>query len=99
MWGGGRRRVVPSVDVDLLAAPARGQSPAHCIFEVVRQLIVETGAVKGRNRRALDSTVLDDAAARQDTVTQLIAAIRRVARECPAPPRSSRTRCTGHDYA
>src|SRR5215213_10019542 len=33
----------------------------HRIFEVVRQLIVETGAVQGRNRRALDSTVLDDA--------------------------------------
>ena len=49
------------------------------IFEVVRQLIIESGAVQGRNRRALDSTVLDDAVARQDTVTQLIAAIRRVA--------------------
>src|SRR5215216_5041973 len=55
----------------------------HRIFEVVRQLIVETGAVSGRNRRALDSTVLDDAVARQDTVTQLIAAIRRVSREVP----------------
>ena len=51
----------------------------HRIFEVVRQLIIETGAVQGRNRRALDSTVLDDAVARQDTVTQLIAAVRRVA--------------------
>jgi IS5 family transposase len=55
----------------------------HRIFEVVRQVIVETGAVKGRNRRALDSTVLDDAVARQDTITQLIAAVRRVAREVP----------------
>lgn len=53
----------------------------HRIFEVVRELIVETGVVKGRNRRALDSTVLDDAVARQDTVTQLIAAVRRVGRE------------------
>ena len=64
---------------------AASQRP-HRIFEVVRQLIIDTGAVKGRNRRALDSTVLDDAVARQDTVTQLIAAVRRVARECPAPP-------------
>ena len=32
---------------------------------------------------ALDSTVLDDAVATQDTVTQLVAAIRRVAREVP----------------
>ena len=55
----------------------------HRIFEVVRELIVETGAVRGRNRRALDSTVLDDAVARQDTVTQLIAAVRRVGRDVP----------------
>ena len=37
----------------------------------------------GKTRRALDSTVLDDAVATQDTVTQLIAAIRRVRREVP----------------
>ena len=51
------------------------------IFEVVREVITETGAVKGKTRRALDSTVLDDAVARQDTVTQLIAQVRRVGRE------------------
>jgi transposase len=62
-----------------LAASAR----PHRIFEVVREVIVETGAVRGRNRRALDSTVLDDAVARQDTVTQLIAAVRRVGRDVP----------------
>jgi transposase len=55
----------------------------HRIFEVVRELIIQTGAVQGRNRRALDSTVLDDAVARQDTVTQLIAAVRRVGRDVP----------------
>src|SRR5215210_3815341 len=71
----------------------------HRIFEVVRQLIIETGAVKGRNRRALDSTVLDDAVARQDTVTQLIAAIRRVSRVVPGAAEIVATRCTGHDYA
>ncbi len=53
----------------------------HLIFEKVREVITETGAVAGKHRRALDSTVLDDAVARQDTVTQLIAAIRRVARD------------------
>jgi len=62
-----------------LAASAR----PHRIFDVVRELIIETGAVRGRNRRALDSTVLDDAVARQDTVTQLIAAVRRVGRDVP----------------
>jgi transposase len=70
----------------------------HRIFEVVRRLIIETGAVKGRNRRALDSTVLDDAVARQDTVTQLIAAIRRVAREVPGAAAIVTSCCTGHDY-
>jgi len=70
----------------------------HRIFEVVRQLVIGTGAIQGRTRRALDSTVLDDAVARQDTVTQLIAAIRRVAREVPGAPELIGTVCTGHDY-
>lgn len=60
-----------------------GSDRPHRIFDVVQELIIETGAVKGRNRRALDSTVLDDAVARQDTITQLIAAVRRVARDVP----------------
>jgi IS5 family transposase len=60
-----------------------GSDRPHRIFEVVRQLIIDTGTLQGRHRRALDSTVLDDAVARQDTVTQLIAAVRRVAREVP----------------
>jgi hypothetical protein len=62
-----------------LAASDRPQR----IFEVVREVIAETGAVAGKQRRALDSTILDDAVARQDTVTQLIAQIRRVGREVP----------------
>jgi hypothetical protein len=60
-----------------------GSARPHRIFDVVRELIIETGAVRGRNRRALDSTVLDDAVARQDSVTQLIAAARRVGRDVP----------------
>jgi hypothetical protein len=40
----------------------------------------QTGVLKGRGRRVLDSTVLADAVATQDTVTQLVAAIRRVRR-------------------
>jgi hypothetical protein len=75
-----------------------GSEQPHRIFEVVRRLIIETGAVQGRNRRALDSTVLDDAVARQDTVTQLIAAVRRVARDVPGAADLVATRCTGHDY-
>jgi IS5 family transposase len=76
-----------------------GSERPHRIFGVVRQLIIETGAVQGRIRRALDSTVLDDAVARQDTVTQLIAAVRRVAREVPGAAEIVAARCTGHDYA
>jgi transposase len=40
------------------------------IFDAVRSVITETGILKGKTRRALDSTVLDDAVATQDTVTQ-----------------------------
>ena len=48
----------------------------------------------GKTRRALDSTVLDDAVATQDTVTQLIAAIRRVAREVPGAAEVIAAHCT-----
>ena len=72
------------------------------IFEVVAEVVAETGAVSGKTRRALDSTILDDAVARQDTVTQLIAAIRRVAREVPAATdivAEVSARPGGHDYS
>lgn len=74
------------------------------IFEVVREVITATGALAGKHRRALDSTVLDDAVAQQDTVTQLIAAIRRVARDVPDAKDVVARRCTrlaaltGQDY-
>ena len=59
---------------------AAGDRP-HLIFDKVREVIGQTGVLTGKHRRALDSTVLDDAVARQDTVTQLIASIRPVARD------------------
>lgn len=77
-----------------LAASDRPQR----IFEVVRDVVTATGAVAGKQRRALDSTVLDDAVARQDTVTQLVAAIRRVGREVAGAQDLIATVCTGHDY-
>jgi hypothetical protein len=46
------------------------------IFEAVKAVAAATGALTGKTRRALNSTVLDDAVATQDTVTQLIGAIR-----------------------
>src|SRR5215203_4906283 len=54
------------------------------ILDVVRQVVEATGVLKGRGRRVLDSTILADAVATQDTVTQLVAAIRRVRRLVPA---------------
>ena len=68
------------------------------IFTAVRTVVTETGVLKGRVRRALDSTVLDDAVATQDTVTQIIAAIRRVAREVPGADEVVTAVCTAHDY-
>ena len=61
----------------------RASAAPERIFDAVRSVIAETGVLKGKTRRALDSTVLDDAVATQDTVTQLIAAIRRVRRLVP----------------
>jgi IS5 family transposase len=68
------------------------------IFEAVKAVVAETGVLSGKTRRALDSTVLDDAVATQDTVTQLIAAIRRVGREVPGAAAVIAQQCTGHDY-
>jgi hypothetical protein len=68
------------------------------IFEAVKAVVAATGALAGKTRRALDSTVLDDAVATQDTVTQLIGAIRRVRREVPESAPVIAKRCTAHDY-
>src|SRR3954451_286925 len=53
------------------------------IFDAVRAVIAGSGVIAGKTRRALDSTVLDDAVARQDTVTMLVTQIRRVRRLIP----------------
>ena len=68
------------------------------IFEAVKAVVAQTGVLAGKTRRALDSTVLDDAVATQDTVTQLIAAIRRVRREIPGATEVVEQHCTAHDY-
>lgn len=74
-------------------------SDPNRLFHKVREVIAATGVLKGKQRRALDSTVLDDAVATQDTVTQLIAAIRGVIREVPHAERTAATWCTAHDYS
>ena len=53
------------------------------VFDAVAEVIAQAGVLRGRRKRVIDSTVLDDAVATQDTVTQLTAAIRKVARVVP----------------
>jgi hypothetical protein len=76
---------------------AKSQRP-HRVNDAVRKIAEETGVLRGRRRRAVDSTILADAVATQDTVTQLVSAIRRVAREVPGAAEQIAAVCTGHDY-
>jgi len=77
---------------------ARSGRP-HRVNEAIRLIVEQTGVLAGRRRRAVDSTILADAVATQDTVTQLVSAIRRVAREVPGAAEQIAAVCTGHDYA
>jgi IS5 family transposase len=61
----------------------RASDDPERIFHAVRAVIAETGIIARKHRRALDSTVLDDAVARQDTVTMLVTQIRRVRKLIP----------------
>jgi IS5 family transposase len=65
------------------------------IFDAVRSVVDATGVLANKHRRALDSTILDDAVATQDTVTQLISQVRRVRAAVP----QARTVATRHDYS
>jgi IS5 family transposase len=73
----------------------RASARPERIFEAVREVVHATGVLKARTRRALDSTLLDDAVATQDTVTQVISAIRRVRREVPG---TAAVELSAHDY-
>jgi Transposase domain (DUF772) len=53
------------------------------VFDAVAEVIAQTGILAGRRKRCVDSTVFDDAVAIQDTVTQLVAAMRKAARAVP----------------
>ena len=74
-----------------------GSARPHRINEAVKRVVEQTGILAGR-RRAVDSTILADAVATQDTVTQLVSAVRRVAREVPGAAAQIQAVCTGHDY-
>jgi IS5 family transposase len=77
---------------------AKSQRP-HRVNDAVKKVVEQTGILRGRRRRAVDSTILADAVATQDTVTQLISAIRRVAREVPGAAEQVAAVCAGHDYS
>ncbi len=73
---------------------ARSARPER-IREAITEVIEATGVLQGRRRRALDSTLLDDAVATQDTVTQLVSAMRRVRR---VVPEAAAVKVSAHDY-
>jgi hypothetical protein len=72
----------PSVLVYWRRRIAASERPDR-VFDAVAEVIAQTGILAGRRKRCVDSTVFDDAVATQDTVTQLVAAIRKVARVVP----------------
>ncbi|SPL87412.1 transposase, IS4 family protein [[Actinomadura] parvosata subsp. kistnae] len=91
----------PGFDPSLLTYFRRrlaGSSEPDRIFGIVRAVVEQTGVLAGRTRRALDSAVLLDAVATQDTITQLIAAIRRVARQVPGASALVAAHCHACDY-
>src|SRR5713101_6110388 len=77
---------------------ARSARP-YRINDAVRKIVEQTGVLKGRRRRAVDSTILADGVATQDPVTQLVSAIRKAAREVPGAAEQIARVCTGHDYS
>jgi hypothetical protein len=84
----------PTVLVYWRARLRASQQPRR-IFEAVHQVVEATGVLAGRGRRVLDATLLEDAVATQDTVTQLVAAIRRVRRLVPG---AYGVELSAHDY-
>jgi hypothetical protein len=61
----------------------RASAAPQRIFDAVREVITSSGVITGKHRRALDSTVLDDAVQRQDTITMLVTQLKRVRKLIP----------------
>jgi hypothetical protein len=68
------------------------------VFDAVAEVIAQTGILRGRRKRCVDSTVFDDAVATMDTVCQLVAAMRKVARVVPGAGAVAAAVC-GLDYS
>jgi hypothetical protein len=75
-------------------AKLRSSTRPNRIFDAVKAVVDETGVLAKKHRRALDSTILDDAVATQDTVTQIISAVRRAKLAVPSLDRIP----LRHDY-
>ena len=67
----------------LWRARLRASENPERVFDAVREVVAQTGVLADKGRRALDSTILDDAVATQDTVTMISSAIRRCRRLIP----------------
>ncbi len=76
-------------------ARLRASKKPERIFDAVREVVTESGVLDGRSRRALDSTILDDAVATQDTVTIISSQIRRCRRLIPE---AADVVLVAHDY-
>ena len=87
-----------STTLTLWRARLRESDSPQRIFNAVRDVVSATGVLTGKTKRALDSVVLDDAVATQDTVTQLIAAVRRVRRDVPGAAAFIAEQCHAHDW-
>ena len=79
----------------LWRARLRASESPERIFDAVRRVVDECGVLAGKDRRALDSTILDDAVATQDTVTMISSQIRRCRRLIPT---AADLRLVAHDY-
>lgn len=82
----------------LWRARLRESNSPQRIFDAVREVVRATGVLRGKTKRVLDSVVLDDAVATQDTVTQLIAAVLRVRRDVAGAAEFIAERCHAHDW-
>ena len=72
----------PSVLVYWRKRIAKSKRPDR-VFGAMVAVIAETGILRGRRKRCVDSAVSDDAVATMDTVSQLMAVMRKVARVVP----------------
>jgi len=68
------------------------------VLGAAAEVIAQTGILRGRRKRCVDSTVFDGAVAARDTVTRLMAAMRKAARVVPGAGEVIASVC-GLDYS